>query len=209
MPDVFSIVPLDESQREQACALMVVTSMNRLVLDHACPSRVDDRDLLRWLNQSILNYGLRYGRVLTTQDVKGLAVWFPPGETAFAIWKMIRSGFGWTPVKLGLMGMIRVLDLMKAAGAVHRETAPGAHWYLYNLTVDPSHRGRSIAKALLAPVLKEADEARLPVYLESRNEGTIPFYERLGFRVIRRIEVQGSVFWPMVRLPVDVSRGSG
>jgi GNAT superfamily N-acetyltransferase len=55
------------------------------------------------------------------------------------------------------------------------------HWYLAFVGSEPAIQSRGIGRALLAPVLKIADETHTPCYLETPFPRTHEFYERLGF----------------------------
>lgn len=56
------------------------------------------------------------------------------------------------------------------------------HWYLAFVGIDPSIQSRGVGRALLAPVLKIADNSRTYCYLETPFPRTHAFYERLGFK---------------------------
>jgi GNAT superfamily N-acetyltransferase len=83
-----------------------------------------------------------------------------------------------------------------------------AHWYLAFVGVEPTLQSRGIGQSLLTPVLRLADQARVPCYLETPFPRTYKFYERLGF--VRREELnpwgapQGVVSF--LRQPVSAMR---
>ena len=66
------------------------------------------------------------------------------------------------------------------------------------------HQGRGIGRQLVAPVLKSADDAGLPCYLETEEPATVPFYQRLGFEAHACVDVgRGAVrIIAMVRAPM-------
>lgn len=67
---------------------------------------------------------------------------------------------------------------------VTRRTAPD-EWEVLNLAVDPAHRRRGVAKALLMPLLTTIDGR---VFLEVRETNTPAqkLYESLGFKELSR-----------------------
>jgi ribosomal protein S18 acetylase RimI-like enzyme len=81
--------------------------------------------------------------------------------------------------------------------------APGPHWYLAGIGVDPSQQRRGIGSALLGPGLEGAARDRLPVVLLTNNDKNLPFYERHGFVTVRkgRTPETGPQAWAMVRSP--------
>jgi ribosomal protein S18 acetylase RimI-like enzyme len=86
---------------------------------------------------------------------------------------------------------------------VQKEILPGLHSYLWAIAVDQSVQRRGIGKSLLKPGLDRADEQDTPVYLETHNEKNLPFYQALGFDLVREESLPGVglKFWCMVRCP--------
>lgn len=77
---------------------------------------------------------------------------------------------------------------------------PQPHWYLRLIGVVPGRQRSGTGAELMAPVLQECDNARLPAYLEATSERSIPFYERHGFEVVAEVRSRHSpALWPMVR----------
>ncbi len=97
----------------------------------------------------------------------------------------------------------RLLALTKHLDAEHERIAPDPHWYLNILGVEPLSRGRGIGRELLRPVLKRADAAGQPCYLETQSEQNVGVYEKVGFRVASEGEVPGRRLrvWTMRREP--------
>jgi GNAT superfamily N-acetyltransferase len=127
-------------------------------------------------------------------DVAGVALWLPPGiepdeaEMTSVIQQTVHGS-----------RRSAVYDVIEEMGRCH-PTVP--HWYLPFVGVEPMHQGRGLGAALLQRVLRLCDSERLPAYLESTNARNIPFYERLGFRSVGRIQAGTSpVIVPMVRAP--------
>ncbi|MFI7318618.1 GNAT family N-acetyltransferase [Streptomyces venezuelae] len=88
-----------------------------------------------------------------------------------------------------------------AAAAGHGPQEP--HWYLAVLGADPAAQGQGHGAALLRSGLARADEAGVPVYLESSKEANLPVYEHFGFTVLGEVRLPGGgpVLWAMRRAP--------
>ncbi len=159
---------------------------------------------LEWYLGCAINYGIRYGEVYTTPDVAGLAIWLPPGHTQFSIWRFIRSGFLLTPFLMGIRRsfteVMREGDVLQKA---HAEIAPGPHWYLWGLAVDPEQQGRGIGTVLMQPVMQRADAQQLLCYLETHDEKNVAFYLKRGFALVRTQQIPGTElrFWSFLREP--------
>jgi len=127
-------------------------------------------------------------------DGAGIALWLPPGiepdETELE-----------SVIQRTVHGSKReaLYAIIEQMSGCHPTVS---HWYLPFVGVEPMHQGCGLGAVLLQRVLKLCDAERLPAYLESTNARNIPFYERLGFRSVGRIQAGTSpVIVPMVRAP--------
>jgi ribosomal protein S18 acetylase RimI-like enzyme len=156
--------------------------------------------LLPWL--------FRVGFDVTTADVyvnpgvvQGAARWLPPGRPSMRVGATLRA-LVTTPLRLGaatapFLAYGRAVEVLRAAAA------PGPHWYLAGIGVDPAAQRQGIGGALMQPGIREAGRAGLPAVLLTNNEANLPFYESHGFRVVREDDTPkgGPHAWAMVRDP--------
>ena len=82
-----------------------------------------------------------------------------------------------------------------------RRHAPGLHFYLAALGVEPERQGEGIGTALVQPALAMADADGIAAYLETATGRNVLLYERLGFTVVEELtlpdtDVHG---WLMLR----------
>ena len=73
-------------------------------------------------------------------------------------------------------------QLFAGFGALEQFHPGDPHWYLAFVGIEPSIQSRGVGRALLAPVLKIADESKASCYLETPFPQTHAFYQRLGFK---------------------------
>ena len=158
---------------------------------------------------SILRYGLAHGEVYTTQDVRGAACWLPPTRPFPSFLGMVRAGMLRVSFRFGWTGFQRLSAFDHMATALHRAHAPGPHWYLWAIGVEPEHQGRGLAGSLMQPVLSRADAEGLPSYLETHKETNVRIYKRYGFDVVAESGAAGhpGKIWGMIRPPI--ARPSG
>lgn len=71
--------------------------------------------------------------------------------------------------------------------ATHEDTADG-YWILYMLAVHPEYERKGIAKQLLAPGMRMADEDNVAILLTSTETGW-GLYEKLGFERLETLDL--------------------
>jgi GNAT superfamily N-acetyltransferase len=139
----------------------------------------------------------------TTDDHAGVAVWQPPGTTGPGFVASLRLLPAMSRLAGGLSHLrevSRVVSFLEERRARH---APGPHFYLAALGVEPGRQGEGIGTALVQPALALADAGDLPAYLETATGRNVLLYERLGFAVVEELtlpdtDVHG---WLMLRTP--------
>jgi ribosomal protein S18 acetylase RimI-like enzyme len=70
------------------------------------------------------------------------------------------------------------------------------HVYLWFLGVDPPQQRGGVGRALLTRVFEDAEEATVPVYLDTTNPANVPYYASFGFEVIGERDLfRGARIW--------------
>lgn len=171
------------------------------LMRYAIPDADERRRLLPWLIGLNVRYGCRYGLVYATPGYEGAAVWLPPGQTKMTLGRMLRAGMFAAPLRVRWPILRRLAATGKYATALHERYAPGPHWYLAQVGVEPSQRRRGIASRLLRPMLAQIDATALPCYLETENEANVAVYQRFGFQVVAEgvAPAGGPRIWAMLR----------
>ncbi len=144
------------------------------------------------------------GEVHTTPDVRAIAIWLPPGQTATTTWRYLRSGYLRVPLMMGLREFLSATRSDSQLHYLHGEIMERPHWYLWALAVDPDKQGKGIGTALLRHGAQKAQAQGMPCYLETHDEGNLPFYMREGFSLVRAAQIPGSDLrlWCLVREPI-------
>ena len=139
----------------------------------------------------------------TTDDRAGVALWHPPGYHGASFVGSLRL----LPSVLRLAGGLRRLREVSRAIEVLEDCrerhAPGPHFYLSALGVDPDRQGEGIGTALMQPILERADSGGVPAYLETATARNVLLYERQGFGVVEELTLPGTDVhgWLMRRTP--------
>ncbi len=149
------------------------------------------------------SYTLLYGEAWTTPALTGVACWLPPGLTHKTLPRMLRAGMGSLFFELSRNELRRNLTNDRYSDRLHERYAPGPHWYLFVIGVEPMNQSQGIGSALLKPMLAQADTEQVPIYLETHNPRNVEFYEKNGFCVAGEGRVPGSsvAMFPMLRPP--------
>lgn len=191
------------SQLERAAEVLARAFYDDPVVRFIFPDERGRTPWLRMMFEVQVRLGHIYGKVYTTEDFAGVAVWLTPENVELSPWQYIRAhgltfGFN-TP--LGVLK--RSLRFLGYTQELHRQCITAKHWYLPYLGVEPRQQGKGIGSRLLKPVLEQADESGLPCFLETANERTIRLYERHGFVVVREGDIPrgGPHLWAMLRKP--------
>lgn len=170
------------------------------LMRYAIPDAQQRRRLLPWLMSLNVRYGCRYGEVYTTAECAGAAIWLPPGQSTYTLWRMLRAGMFVAPLRLPWSALGRMASVESRAQALHERYAPGPHWYLAQIGVEPALHRQGIASRLLRPMLARADAAALPCYLETENPANVSIYRRYGFQVVAEDAApSGPHVWAMAR----------
>lgn len=154
--------------------------------------------LLPWLFRA--GFDVTAADVWTTAgEVLGAARWLPPGRPTIHVGATLRA-LALTPLRLG-PATGRFLAYGRAVENLRAQVAPGPHYYLAGLGVDPAARRRGIGAALLRPGLEGADRAALPTVLLTNNEENLSFYGAHGFETVAEGSTpeRGPHAWAMQR----------
>lgn len=88
---------------------------------------------------------------------------------------------------MGLPTVWRSLKLLKLKDAHISNQNP--YLYLACIGVMPSEQGKGLAKALLDPVLADAENSGRDVYLETANPLNVNIYKKRGFEIIDEVDL--------------------
>ena len=203
MPSQEPIIHLAASQAGQASGVLARAFHDDPASRYLWPDAAGRARLLPWIFSTGIRYGLLYGQIYGTRNLDGVAVWVAPGHAPMTLGRMYRAGMLAAPFKMGIAAVVRYLNFSGYVEALHKRSAPGRHWYLYLLVVEPARQGRGIGGRLIQPALAAADGEKLPCYLETMNGRNVPFYIKHGFSVVAEGQMPrgGPYVWGLLREP--------
>ncbi len=179
------VVPLADDRVDAAAAALARAFHDDPLQTYTFPDEDERRRLSPLHFAAIIEYGLHFGEVFTSEDGEGGAcVWLPPHEWEITPERAAQTGLDRLDKLIGKAPAKRFLGVIGAIESFHQRDVPSAHWYTLVVGVDPSRQGTGLGRALLQPILSLADADRLPCYLETSQPKNVSFYEHLGFRVL-------------------------
>lgn len=176
------VVHLNDSQIEDAASVLANAFQGDPLAKYMFPNPVERAKKMPLHFMPILRYGLLFGEVLTTDSLDGVAVWLPPGQWEVTPERAMQVGFDQLPALMGNEAVARFSQAIEYISTFHVRDAPDDHWYLMAVGIDSTKQGRGIGRALVEPILKQANEAGLPCYLETGEPTNAMFYTKLGFQ---------------------------
>lgn len=75
------------------------------------------------------------------------------------------------------------------------------HWHLGPIGILPGLQSRGIGKRLIRGMCDVIDQSGVPGYLETDQQAIVDYHLRLGFRVLREVDILGVHNWCMWRPP--------
>jgi ribosomal protein S18 acetylase RimI-like enzyme len=183
---------LNATQVEAAAHVLARAFRNDPLMVYVMPNEEKRQRLLPALFRIPVHYCLRYGIIYTAPDLDGLACCLPPGQSTTTTVRLALASLRSIPVPLGLTGLRRFLNASKHMDSAHKQAAPGAHWYLWALGVNPERQGQGLGSQLLQTVIRQAGTQCLPCYLDTQNPRNVPFYQQYGFRQVSETTISGS-----------------
>lgn len=77
------------------------------------------------------------------------------------------------------------------------------YYHLMTIVIDKQFRGQGIFRKLISPLLKECDEKKIPIALETHNKENLDIYKHFGFEIVKEFSDEKLDFrqYCMIRQP--------
>src|SRR5262245_12896125 len=123
-------VALAPDQIQQAADVLTRAFLNDPLNVYMLPDETARRQLCPAHFAAFVRYGLLAGRVLTTEALDGVAVWFPPGCVEMQPDLMEQAGVTELPSILGAEAFGRFMGFLEYLEPLHKRDVQAQHWYL-------------------------------------------------------------------------------
>ncbi len=124
--------------------------------------------------------------------LEGVAVWnFPDKPEASATPKDLLF---FLPVLFSsyIIGARQARPIFHQIDINHKKYASEPHFYLDNLGVLASARGKGFSSKLICPFLQMADEQKVISYTDTVTRSNVPLYQHFGFELVEENPVTGT-----------------
>jgi GNAT superfamily N-acetyltransferase len=160
--------------------------------------------MLRYMDFS-MKEAAEYGRLYIPQSHRcGVSIWSKPlSAEREAERSALKKSFIMEHMGKGSLDTYKsIVEFMSARA---EEAVSAEYWYLSILGVLPEYQGQGLGVGLVESVLKEADEAGVPTYLETFTPRNMSFYKRLGYAESASFTepLTGTEYFIMTRPPVS------
>lgn len=200
------IVKLEQSDFAIASEQLSAAFSQDPLLAHFLPEeKPAKRIALKQMSHALLSYGQSYNHIYTTaESPKGVAIWLPPEASRFnllQLWQVAASGLLIVPFYMRWNRIGDFISFISTEMQLQDKTVSEPHWNLALLGVSPEYQGQGIGSELLQPVLQEADQTKMPCYVETSTTSAVRLYQRHGFEIAHQIEFADRDYWAMKRNP--------
>ena len=156
----------------------------------------DDPDKFSVVFGVPLKYCLKYGVVLASSPkLEGIAAWLPSEYIESTFFRLLMSGALWSAFKLGSKIGKLIQEVFEIITEDREKNMKVTYLYLYVIGVAPEHQGKGIGTNLINNMISQLPP-EIPIYLETETERNVSLYERLGFKILKKIMV------PSLQLPM-------
>ncbi|HET9906314.1 MAG TPA: GNAT family N-acetyltransferase [Anaerolineales bacterium] len=124
-----------------------------------------------------------------SDPLEGVAVWnFPDKPNISATLKDL---IAFLPLLFSSypLGAQRARAIFRQLDTMHKKYASEPHFYLDNLGVLPSARGKGLSSQLIRPFLEMADSQKVVAYTDTVTPSNAPLYEHFGFQCVEETHI--------------------
>jgi ribosomal protein S18 acetylase RimI-like enzyme len=123
------------------------------------------------------------------EPLQGVVYWKTPDQGDISI--NIKSLGKFLPLLLTMypIGSFRARSIIKQIDILHKKYADEPHFYLDNLGVLPSARGKGLSSKLIRPFLGMADLQKVITYTDTVTPVNVPLYEHFGFECVEESQI--------------------
>jgi ribosomal protein S18 acetylase RimI-like enzyme len=123
------------------------------------------------------------------EPLQGVAYWEFPGQESMSV--SLKSLGKFLPLLFTMypIGYFRASAALNQLELMHKKYADEPHFYLDNLGVLASARGKGLSSKLIRPFLEMADSQKVIAYTDTVTPANVPLYEHFGFECVEQSHI--------------------
>ena len=133
--------------------------------------------------------------------LQGVAYWKFPEQDSMSI--SVKSLGKFLPLLFTFypIGLFRAKAVLNQIDAMHKKYADEPHFYLDNIGVLESARGKGLSSRLIRPFMEMADSQKVIMYTDTATCANVTLYEHFGFKCMEECHIQktGITVWALRR----------
>lgn len=126
---------------------------------------------------------LPYKSAYRLEDFQGAALWSLPSCWQLGLLQQIK----FLPEFIKVVGLKHCIKVIHVIDVIQKYHPKEPHYYLQIIGVEPLQQGKGLSKKLLKPILKQCDDQKIPVYLETATPSHVALYRHLGFKMMHEL----------------------
>ncbi|MBN2650826.1 MAG: GNAT family N-acetyltransferase, partial [Spirochaetales bacterium] len=151
----------------------------------------------------MIRYCYKYGYVYASSEkFEGIMAITQDEYSYMSLWRMIRSGSIFPIFSIGFISFMKIASALSPMDGTRKKHMKNKSFaYLQIIGVALENQGKGHGGKLLKELIAVADEAKLPIYLETETERNVHLYERFGFTILEEmtLPVISQPMWIMLR----------
>jgi GNAT superfamily N-acetyltransferase len=95
---------------------------------------------------------------------------------------------------LSAIGIDRVSAVLKREAMIKSNHPKESIACLWFIGVNPQLQGKGVGSAFIQEVIKECEQKKRPIYLETSMEKNLPFYKKFGFEIFQSLQLTYTLY---------------
>jgi ribosomal protein S18 acetylase RimI-like enzyme len=124
-----------------------------------------------------------FGEIYLSNDKNGVVLILLPEKKKTTIKSILWD----IKLIIGSIGITRIPKVLKRESKI-KKFYPEKLMYLWYIGVLPGYQGKGIGGSLLKEMIRNSDEKKTPIYLETSMSENVPFYNKYDFELYKELD---------------------